>query len=263
LSPLGAAIAGGNIVVSVVSSRSTGLPEVSVPTKFKLDVKAKATYELLCKLSKGAIDTTAYPILLGSASVVEQTASASFTSYHATSTDVTVRKRIQSMAAANSGSLTLLPDTLGHNVCIVNKTISQQDLGSVAEQVCRSNYGCVGGQGLGATSLVLVHEAIHDLFAKEMVKATRQLFPRSGNGWKDVAKYQATSGEYEALNQSLDGHSVICGGEFDRSVGAFAPTVVEGVKPDSALLARSRGSPVIPLVPFTSTETAIAVAQER
>ncbi|GFZ51707.1 hypothetical protein JCM24511_09475 [Saitozyma sp. JCM 24511] len=247
LSPLGAAIAGGSVVVSVL----------------KLDVEAKATYELLCKLCKGAIDTTAYPILLGSASVVEQTASASFTSYHATSTDMGFRKRIQTLAAGNSASLTMLPEKLGHNVCIVSKTIPQQDLASVAEQVCRSNFGCVGGQGLSATSIVLVHEAIHDRFAQEMVKATRQLFPRSGNGWKDVAKFQATAGEYEALSQSLMGHNVICGGEYDKNFGTFAPTIVESVKPDSVLLVRSRGTPVVPLVPFTSTETAIAVAQER
>lgn len=266
LSPLGAAIAGGSVVVSVVSSGSTDFlikPNWYALNQLKLDVEAKATYELLCKLCKGAIDTTAYPILLGSASVVAQTASASFTSYHATSTDMGFRKRIQTLAAGNSASLTLLPENLGHNVCIVSKTIPQQDLASVAEQVCRSNFGCVGGQGLSATSIVLVHEAIHDRFAQEMVKATRQLFPRSGNGWKDVAKFQATAGEYEALSQSLMGHNVICGGEYDKSFGTFAPTIVESVKPDSVLLARSRGTPVVPLVPFTSTETAIAVAQER
>lgn len=226
-----------------------------------------STYELLIQLSPRQYDVEAYPVLLGTEAVINKALSFRFNSYYGTVTDHGLRQQLVTAATRADATIKVLPSATNirkHNIAIVNKTIPESQLVQVAREVCRASFGCVGGQGLGHVSVVLVHGERHDAFSREMVRATRHLFPSSGRhaGMRDLCPLNVTETEISTLGAAVKEGNLVCGGEWDAATGWFAPTILENVNVKSSLLATPLAGPILPLVPFHSTEEAIRIAQD-
>jgi len=116
------------------------------------------------------------------------------------------------------------------------------------------------GQTCVAPDHVLVHGAIHTRFVAELAKAVRQFYGRDPRQSADYARI-VNDQHFARVTGLLDAggyERVVTGGERDAASRYLAPTVVDGVKPDAALMGEEIFGPVLPVLPVDDITAAVA-----
>jgi acyl-CoA reductase-like NAD-dependent aldehyde dehydrogenase len=142
------------------------------------------------------------------------------------------------------------------------------DLDRAATAIVRSAIGMTG-QACQSLERVLVHESVFDAFLGLVVKKVSQL----ALNWPDIGQGQVGplifAPQAKVLSAQLEdarqhGATIHCGGMLeDHDGGAWCqPTVITGVTPDMLLLREETFGPLIPLMPFATTEEAVASAND-
>ena len=224
----------------------------------QLPERVEATFNLLKAILYPAVDAAAYPILLGSNGTLSEALAKPFDIYVATSTDRNLRGAIGSAALSASSPCHLLPrsmDPAAQNIAIVSKTTPASELPRVAKLLARAKFCALGGQSLGALSFVAVHEEVHNELVRHLVAATASISTSAG----DLCLRNDNS---FSLPEKLDGR-VVAGSATNSNASFASPIVIESVPSTSHLLSAAIRAPVLPVVPYGSTEDAIDLVLSR
>jgi acyl-CoA reductase-like NAD-dependent aldehyde dehydrogenase len=131
-------------------------------------------------------------------------------------------------------------------------------------------WGAMTNAGQSCTSVerVYVQHSIYAAFKRELQKEIASLVLNAGDkGDADIGGITADF-QMEIIKQQVEdaraaGANILCGGSLLGDEGSFyLPTIVENVTPDMTLLSDETFGPVIVLIPFSTEEEAIEVANQ-
>lgn len=121
------------------------------------------------------------------------------------------------------------------------------------------------GQTCVAPDYVLVDEAVETPLLDELASAIRDFYGDDPRSNPDFARIVSPR-QFERISRLLDAggyDTTVVGGERDAVSRYIAPTVLAGVKPDAAIMGEEIFGPVLPVLPVTGVDEAIAFVNER
>ena len=151
----------------------------------------------------------------------------------------------------------------GKDFILVDETA---DLESAASGVVAAAFG-FQGQKCSACSRLIVHEKVHDELLSKIVEKTKRLKvgdvrdPETQVGAVINERAQKKILEYVDIGRK-EGR-IVAGGEKGPGEGFFVmPTIVDGVKPRTRLEQEEIFGPVLAVIPVSSFEEGVAVAND-
>ena len=121
------------------------------------------------------------------------------------------------------------------------------------------------GQTCVAPDYVLVPESLHDQFIAELATAVKTFFGDDPSTSDDYGRI-VNARHHARLTGLLDrgGYDTVAvGGERDVESRYLAPTVLTGVKPDSAVMDDEIFGPILPVLTYERLDDAIAFVNDR
>lgn len=168
----------------------------------------------------------------------------------------TVGRLVMEKAAAHITPITL--ELGGKSPCIIEKSC---DLQIAAARLVFGKYlNC--GQTCVAPDYVLVDRAIKDAFL-ELVK--QQIIKMFGEHPLENPDYGKIINEkhFERLLGLIEREKVVCGGESDAKSLRLAPTVLDNVTAEDAVMQEEIFGPIMPVLTFDKIEEAEQFVRER
>ena len=161
-----------------------------------------------------------------------------------------VGKEIMARAAEHLTPVTL--ELGGKSPCIV---FDDADLHISAERIVWGKF-LNAGQTCVAPDLVYCQESIADDFLLELRKAIQRFFGPEPEKSPDYGRI-VNARHLKRLSVYLkDGH-VVTGGRFDEKTRYFAPTIIEDIPQNGAVLKEEIFGPVLPFLIFNNTDDLI------
>jgi aldehyde dehydrogenase (NAD+) len=125
------------------------------------------------------------------------------------------------------------------------------------------------GQTCIAPDYLYVHESIKDEFVKEMVACVDKQYGL-GTDAKDNGDYcqVVNDGHYQRISRLLvdaqaQGGKLITGGQTDDAGRFIAPTLIEGMSRDSAIMNEEIFGPLLPVITFTDLDEVISYVNSK
>ncbi len=151
----------------------------------------------------------------------------------------------------------LTPVTLelgGKSPCIVDKYIH---LEYAAKRIV---FGKLlnAGQTCIAPDYLLVHKDIKDKLVKEIKKQMNSFYGEDASKSDDYGRI-INEKHFDRLSRLLDGDKIIFGGKTDRKDKYIAPTLMDGVTMDDAVMKEEIFGPILPILEFSEIEEAIDI----
>ena len=174
-----------------------------------------------------------------------------------------VGKHVMAAAAKNLTSVTL--ELGGKSPVIVDKSVNiRKAVQSIAWGKFSNN-----GQTCIAPDYLYVHESVKDQFVSELTTCVEKQYGL-GNNAKDNGDYckVVNKGHYNRINRLLDdaksqGGKLITGGQTDDAGRFIAPTLIEGMAPDSAIMEEEIFGPLLPVITFSNIDEVIDVVNSK
>lgn len=163
-----------------------------------------------------------------------------------------VGKNIYSMAAQQ-----LVPVTLelgGKSPCVIEQ---DANLKIAARRVAMTKFSNAG-QMCVAPDYVLVHRSVKDAWVEEVKKAIAEFFSDDPATSYNYGKIINTR-QFNRLLQYLQAGTVIYGGQYDAATHYMAPTLLENVTIDDAVMGEEIFGPVLPVISFETFDEAKAI----
>lgn len=168
----------------------------------------------------------------------------------------------QLMALAAPGLKRATMELGGHAPVVVFDDV---DPGHVARMAVAAKFRNAG-QVCNSPTRFYVHEASYDAFRQSFVAAAAAL--RIGNGLDDATQMgplaharRVSAMEELVADAEARGARVACGGRRPGNVGDFfPPTVLTDLDPGARIMTEEPFGPVVPIMPFSSTDEALAAA---
>ncbi|GEP95370.1 aldehyde dehydrogenase [Chitinophaga cymbidii] len=165
---------------------------------------------------------------------------------------VAVGRKILAMAAPHLTPVTL--ELGGKSPCVVDKGA---DIKTAARRIIWGKCWNAG-QTCIAPDYVLVHEKVMEPLVKQMNAAIRQFFGEDPFRSADYARI-INEKRFDQLAGYLQQGRILAGGETDRADKYIAPTLLTDVPPDAPIMQEEIFGPLLPLIPYKTTEEALAV----
>jgi len=158
-------------------------------------------------------------------------------------------------------SVNLTPVTLelgGKSPCIIDKSA---DIPLTARRIVFGKFLNLG-QTCIAPDYVLCDSSVHDAFI-EAVK--NEIEKQYGTNPLENPNYGKIINEkhFDRIMQLLDSSKIVCGGESDRTKLKIAPTVLDRVTFNDAVMKEEIFGPVLPVITVSSVEEAIQIVNSR
>jgi aldehyde dehydrogenase (NAD+) len=118
------------------------------------------------------------------------------------------------------------------------------------------------GQTCIAPDYVLVAREVEDLFIEQVRRAIFDFYGPAPEQSPDYARI-VNDAHHDRLVGLLDSGTVAVGGTHDRADRYVAPTVLRDVLPESPVMAEEIFGPVLPVLPFSGLDEAIAFVNAR
>ena len=118
------------------------------------------------------------------------------------------------------------------------------------------------GQTCIAPDYLLIHSSLQEQFVEAFRKALRSLHGKDIQKSKHFVR-MVNSKAFDRVASYLDDGRVVVGGNTDREELYIEPTLLADVKSDSAVMQEEIFGPVLPMIPFDTTEQAVAFVTER
>ena len=118
------------------------------------------------------------------------------------------------------------------------------------------------GQTCIAPDYLLIHTSLQEQFVEAFRKALRSLHGKDIQKSKHFVR-MVNSKAFDRVASYLDDGRVVVGGNTDREELYIEPTLLADVKSDSAVMQEEIFGPVLPMIPFDTTEQAMAFVTER
>lgn len=237
--PLAGAIAGGNCVV------------------LKPSELAPATSAVIQKIVSEIFPQEYIKVVEGDGAAVVPKMMNGFQFNHVFYTgSIPVGKIIYKMAAEK-----LVPVTLelgGKSPAIVE---ADADIAATAKRIVLGKF-VNAGQTCIAPDYLLVHADIKEALL-EKIKMTIEKFYTNDSANSDDYGKIINESRFNKLVSYLSLGKIIHGGQHDRSKLHIAPTLIENVSIDSALMTEEIFGPILPVIPFNTTEEAMNIVQRN
>ena len=174
-----------------------------------------------------------------------------------------VGKHVMAAAAKNLTSVTL--ELGGKSPVIVDKSVNiKKAVQSIAWGKFSNN-----GQTCIAPDYLYVHESVKDQFVRELTACVEKQYGLGNNAKVngDYCKVVNTS-HYNRINRLLEdaksqGGKLITGGQIDDAGRFIAPTLIEGMASDSAIMEEEIFGPLLPVITFSNIEEVIDVVNSK
>jgi aldehyde dehydrogenase (NAD+) len=174
-----------------------------------------------------------------------------------------VGKHVMAAAARNLTSVTL--ELGGKSPVIIDKSANiKKTVGSIAWGKFTNN-----GQTCIAPDYLYIHESIKDEVVAEMTACVEKQYGL-GNDARDNDDYcqvvnTAHHGRISALikDAKANGGKVIIGGEMVKAGRFIAPTMIEGMSEDSAIMQEEIFGPVLPIITFSDLDEVVAYVNNK
>ena len=239
LIPLVGAIAGGNCAV------------------IKPSELAPATAAIIEKIITEAFAPEYVKLVQGDGAAVIPAMTNAFRFDHVFYTgSIPVGKIIYQLAAKD-----LVPVTLelgGKSPAIVEADAS---LGSAARRIVLGKFLNVG-QTCIAPDYLLVHASVKNELVEKIKKEITNFYGADASNSYDYGKI-INERRFDKLVSYLTQGDIICGGQHDKEKLFLAPTLLENVSMDAALMKDEIFGPLLPVHPFTTTEEAMHIVQQN
>ena len=118
------------------------------------------------------------------------------------------------------------------------------------------------GQTCIAPDYLLIHSSLQEAFVKEFARALRKLHGKDVRQSKHFVRMVNSKAFDRVTSYLKDGRAVV-GGNYDREELYIEPTLLADVQPDAAVMQEEIFGPVLPMLPFDTTEDAIKFVTER
>jgi aldehyde dehydrogenase (NAD+) len=155
----------------------------------------------------------------------------------------------------------LTPVTLelgGKSPCIVDESA---DLDTTAKRIVYGKF-FNAGQTCVAPDYVLVHDRVHDALVNRMVSTIREFYGEDPKQSTDFSRI-INERHHARLSRFLDGADIVTGGETDPSESYIAPTILKNVNEDDALMQEEIFGPILPVISFSSVDSAIGFVNRQ
>lgn len=142
--------------------------------------------------------------------------------------------------------------------------LADADVDSAARRIVWGKF-LNAGQTCVAPDYVLVDAAIEDRFLGSALRAVHDFYGDEPRTSPDFARI-VNDRHFERLSGLLDAggfEAIVTGGIRDAATRYFAPTVVAGVEPSSALMSQEIFGPVLPVLAVGSADEAIEFVRDR
>ena len=239
LVPLAGAIAAGNCAV------------------LKPSELAPATAEIIDKIVTEAFAPEYVKVIQGEGAEVVPQMISSFRFDHIFYTgSIPVGRSIYQMAAQE-----LVPVTLelgGKSPAIIE---ADADINTSARRIVLGKF-VNAGQTCIAPDYVLVHQHVYEKFIAALKHTLRQFYgsdPRQSDDYGRIINER----RFNTLVQYLEEGDIVTGGETDREGLYIAPTVLTNIIPDAAIMQEEIFGPILPILPFSNAEEALAVINKN
>ena len=174
-----------------------------------------------------------------------------------------VGKHVMAAAARNLTSVTL--ELGGKSPVIIDKSANiKKTVGSIAWGKFTNN-----GQTCIAPDYLYIHESIKDEVVAEMTACVKKQYGL-GNDARDNSDYcqvvnTAHHGRISALlkDAKANGGKVLIGGEMVKAGRFIAPTMIEGMSEDSAIMQEEIFGPILPIITFSDLDEAVAYVNSK
>ena len=169
---------------------------------------------------------------------------------------IPVGKIIYQLAAKD-----LVPVTLelgGKSPAIVE---ADAHLSSAARRIVLGKFLNVG-QTCIAPDYLLVHASVKNDLAEKIKKEIVNFYGADASSSYDYGKI-INERRFDKLVSYLGQGKIICGGQHDKQKLFIAPTLLENVSMDSALMKEEIFGPLLPVHSFTTTEEAMQIVQQN
>jgi len=160
-----------------------------------------------------------------------------------------------------AASKNLTPVTLelgGKSPCIVDDSA---DLDTTAKRIVYGKF-FNAGQTCVAPDYVLVHDRVHDALVNRMVSTIREFYGDDPKQSPDLSRI-VNEQHHARLSRFLDGADIVTGGQTDLSERYIAPTILKNVNEDDALMQEEIFGPILPVISFSSVESAIGFVNRQ
>ena len=174
-----------------------------------------------------------------------------------------VGKHVMAAAARNLTSVTL--ELGGKSPVIVDKSVNiKKAVQSIAWGKFTNN-----GQTCIAPDYLYVHESIKEEFVSEMTDCIEKQYGL-GNVAKDNGDYcrVVNSSHYQRISRLLSdaqeqGGKLITGGQTDDASRFIAPTLIEGMAADSAIMHEEIFGPLLPVITFSDIDDVVTYVNSK
>lgn len=168
---------------------------------------------------------------------------------------IPVGRKIAKMAAEKLVSVTL--ELGGKSPCIVDE---DANIKVAAKRIVWGKF-TNAGQTCVAPDYLLVHRSKKDELIKEMQNCIRKFYGEDARQSPDYGRI-INDGRFNKLKTYLNEGSVITGGNVNDAERYIAPTLLQNINKDAAVMKEEIFGPVLPVITFTSKEEALAIIQQ-
>ena len=160
------------------------------------------------------------------------------------------------MAKASSYLTPVTLELGGKSPVIVDKTA---DVKLAARRIA---FGKVlnAGQTCVEPDYLLIERPVKAAFIEAYKQALREFFP---DGTMDEMPVIVSEKHFARVTALLEGQTAVVGGEFDEKTRFVAPTLLDGVLPDSPVMQEEIFGPILPMLEFSRLDEAIDFIRSR
>ncbi|MCG6857450.1 MAG: aldehyde dehydrogenase [Salaquimonas sp.] len=155
----------------------------------------------------------------------------------------------------------LTPVTLelgGKSPCIVEK---DADLDRAARRIAWGKF-LNAGQTCVAPDYLLVHSSVKQPLTERIVKAIEKSFGKDPKASKDYSRI-INAQHFKRLTGLIGNGPVITGGESDEEARYIAPTLIDNVGWDDAIMADEIFGPILPVIAYDDLDEAMEKIESR
>ncbi|WP_019990902.1 aldehyde dehydrogenase family protein [Rudanella lutea] len=175
-----------------------------------------------------------------------------------------VGKIVMTAAAKHLASVTL--ELGGKSPVIVDETAN---IKAAAEQIAWGKY-FNNGQTCIAPDYLLVHESVKEPFLRAFRESVQRMYNPAGQPTEQSESYCriVNKNHFGRVRRLIEdavqkGATVTLGGQLNEADNFIAPTVIEGVTDQMALMQEEIFGPVLPVVPYQTADEALQVINSR
>ena len=169
---------------------------------------------------------------------------------------IPVGKSIYQLAAEQLTPVTL--ELGGKSPAIVH---SDANLSTAARRIVLGKF-LNTGQTCIAPDYVLVHEAVKEKFTDKLKETITKFYTPDASSCYDYGKI-INEKRFDKLVSYLSQGKIVCGGQHKKSELFIAPTVLEDVSLDGALMKEEIFGPILPVISYNTTEEAMQIVQRN